>query len=380
MEFENELLNKALHIDDYNNEVWKHNRQPLVATFELTPRCNLNCIHCYLGNHRVVDNELTFGQIINILDQLAEAGVLHLALTGGECTIRKDFPDIYKYAKKKGFLVTIFTNGVSIPEEMYQLFRKYPPFYIDISLYGASEETYEIITGKRVFSRVTSTFDRLYAEGIVFGIKTPIMKQNQYDYKAMCQISERYGVPYRTGYMMLSTIDAENYPIEFMISVSDMIKLEVADSIMTEIGFKDADINNLWGERFNNGEFVPLFICNPGVNDVIVDFKGNICPCAGYRHIGKNIFKSSFKEIWEGFAYLKKIPATEANKCIHCQSRFFCRICPAEQELKTGKLESVSPEFCEFAHAKKMYYKDRMSLGSILEIINAKNSNSHDFK
>ena len=374
MEFENELLDKVFQIDEYNNEIWKHNRQPLVATFELTPRCNLSCIHCYLGNHRVIDNGLSFEQITNILDQLAEAGVLHLALTGGECTIRKDLPQIYEYAKKKGFLVTLFTNGINIPEEMYALFKKYPPFYVDISLYGASDDTYETITGKRVFQNVIDTFDRLHNEGIIFGIKTPIMKQNQDDYEEMCKIAERYDVPYRTGYVMLSTIDAEDYPVEFMIPATKMIQLEVGDSVMTEIGFKDADVINPWGERFKNGEFVPLFICNPGVNDVIVDFKGNICPCAGYRHIGKNIFESSFKKIWDSFAYLKKIPATEANKCIHCQSRFFCRVCPAEQELKTGELESVSPEICEFAHAKKMYYKDRMSLEKILEIMNEKNS------
>ena len=90
MEFETELLEKALQIDEYNSEVWRKNRQPLVATFELTPMCNLKCIHCYLGKHRVGDQELSFTQITEILDQLAEAGVLHLALTGGECTIRKD--------------------------------------------------------------------------------------------------------------------------------------------------------------------------------------------------------------------------------------------------------------------------------------------------
>ena len=60
MEFENELLDKVFQIDEYNNEIWKHNRQPLVATFELTPRCNLSCIHCYLGSHRVIDNGLSF--------------------------------------------------------------------------------------------------------------------------------------------------------------------------------------------------------------------------------------------------------------------------------------------------------------------------------
>lgn len=367
MDFENELLEKALQIDEYNNEVWKKNRQPLVATFELTPTCNLHCIHCYLGRHRVEDVGLSFEQIKYVLDQLEKAGVLHLALTGGECTLRKDICEIYEYAKKKGFLVTLFTNGVSIPDELFELFDKYPPFFVDISLYGASNNTYEKVTGVRAFDNVICTFDKLKERNIVFGIKTPIIKQNEEDFKEMNQIAERYGVTYRTGYVIQSTIDEEEYPTEYMISAKNMIIMEVTDKVTKEIGFKDADVVNQWGDRFDNGEFVPLFICNPGVNDVIIDFKGNVCPCAGFRHIGKNIFQSSFKDIWDEFAYLKKIPATSNNKCMRCQSRYFCRVCPAEQQLKTGEYESVSKEVCDFATAKRMYYKDEETLDNIIE-------------
>lgn len=369
MEFRDELLEKALQIDEYNCEIWKKNRQPLVATFELNPTCNLKCVHCYLGKHRIEKDILSFDQITQILDQLAEAGVLHLALTGGECTIREDICAIYEYAKKKGFLVTLFTNGVQIPKQLLELFEKYPPFFVDISLYGASNDTYEMITGKRVFDRVMSTLDELKRRNIFFGIKTPIIKYNEQDLNEMNKIAKKYGVSYRTGYVILPTIDNEKYPSELMISAKHMIKLEVSDKVMTEIGFKDADVVNQWGERFDAGEFVPLFICNPGVNDVIVDFSGNICPCAGFRHIGKNIFESSFKEIWKSFAYLKKIPATEKNKCMRCQSRYFCRVCPAEQQLKTGDYESVSKEICQFANAKKMFYKDKMNLEEILQAI-----------
>lgn len=369
MEFETEILEKALKIDEYNSEIWRKNRQPLVATFELSPICNLQCIHCYLGKHRVESQGLSFKQITEILDQLAEAGVLHLALTGGECTIRKDICQIYEYAKKKGFLVTLFTNGVNIPDQLLELFSKYPPFYVDISLYGASNDTYEVITGHRVFDKVIDTFEKLKKQNIAFGIKTPIIKQNEADFKAMNDIAEKYGVAYRTGYVILPTIDAEAYPTEYMISASKMIVLETSDKVLTEIGFKDADVINRWGERFDKGEFVPLFICNPGVNDVIVDFRGNILPCAGFRHIGKNIFESSFKEIWKSFAYLKKIPATENNQCMRCQSRYFCRVCPAEQQLQTGDYESVSKEICQFANAKKMFYKDKKSLEEIIQMV-----------
>jgi radical SAM protein with 4Fe4S-binding SPASM domain len=369
MPYENDLIDslKILNISDYNNAEWKKRRQPIVATFELTPQCNFHCIHCYLGNHRL-DKEihiLSKEEIFHIIDELANIGVLHLALTGGECTIRADFPEVYVYAKKKGFLITVFTNASRMPEEMYDIFKKYPPFFVDISLYGASEETYEIVTGKREFANVIKTINNLYSKNICFGIKTPILKQNIGDFEAMSNICAMYDVPYRRGFVMTSTIDNETHPAELMIPASEMIKNEVKDVVLAEVGFKDADITNPWGERFDNGEFVPLFICNPGVNDIIVDYQGKICPCVGFRHIGISIFEKELAQIWEEFSYLKKIPATSKNKCMRCESRYFCRICPAEQERRYGDKESIAPEICNFAHAKRMYYKEHKDIEEI---------------
>src|SRR5207249_3463494 len=82
-------------------------------------RCNLRCIMCYtdcFNSPEMIQQELSFPEIVRIMDEIHEAGCLDLTLTGGEPLARRDFLDIYTYAKQKGFLVTVFTNGTLVTE------------------------------------------------------------------------------------------------------------------------------------------------------------------------------------------------------------------------------------------------------------------------
>ena len=133
---------------------WEQNHQLYSVIFEITPKCNFNCVHCYLHNHHCA-TELSYEQIIEIIDILYEKEVLFLTLTGGDVFTRSDFLDIYLYAKKKGFIIEIYTNGALIDEKIIDVFAKYPPLLVDISLYGSCEETYKKVTG------VSGVFDKI---------------------------------------------------------------------------------------------------------------------------------------------------------------------------------------------------------------------------
>ena len=90
-------------------------RLPINATIEVTHRCPLECAHCYnnlpVGDRGALGRELSTDEHKRILDELADAGGLWLLFTGGEIFARADFLDIYKHAKSRGFLITLFTNG-----------------------------------------------------------------------------------------------------------------------------------------------------------------------------------------------------------------------------------------------------------------------------
>src|SRR6202795_4439016 len=88
---------------------------PLSVQLDLTYRCNERCVHCYLDHED--HGEMTTSEIRDLLDQLAEAGVFFLTLSGGEILMRKDFFEILEYARSKMFCVKLKTNGVLIGEK-----------------------------------------------------------------------------------------------------------------------------------------------------------------------------------------------------------------------------------------------------------------------
>ena len=88
-------------------------RIPVSGTIEPTLRCNLRCVHCYIP-HDFIEKELSYGEWCQVLDEIVTEGCLWLLITGGEPFIRDDILDIYTYAKKKGMIITLFTNGTLI--------------------------------------------------------------------------------------------------------------------------------------------------------------------------------------------------------------------------------------------------------------------------
>src|SRR2546428_3467918 len=111
---------------------------PPFCKWESTCRCNLHCVMCYtdcFNTPERIRQELTLPEIVRIMDEIQEAGCLELCLTGGEPLARKDFLDIYAYAKQKGFLLTVFTNGTLLTEKIADYWACSPPSMIEISFH-----------------------------------------------------------------------------------------------------------------------------------------------------------------------------------------------------------------------------------------------------
>src|SRR6058998_2074459 len=103
-----------------------HTNTIVNAQIELTYGCNLHCVHCYTDCYNrpdLIKRELSYAEVTRILDQLAAEGCLWVCFTGGEIFMRKDFLDIYAYAKQKGFLITLFTNGTLFTEALADYLR-----------------------------------------------------------------------------------------------------------------------------------------------------------------------------------------------------------------------------------------------------------------
>jgi len=128
-------------------DVWKKlesRRRLLSFDFEITARCNNNCRHCYINlpatEKNAINEELPLVKIQEIVDEAVSLGALWCLISGGEPLLRDDFPDIYQYMKKKGLLVSVFTNASLLTQDHIHLFKQYPPRDIEVTVYGVTKK------------------------------------------------------------------------------------------------------------------------------------------------------------------------------------------------------------------------------------------------
>lgn len=266
-------------------------RYPLACQWEITCRCNLRCIMCYtdcFNRPEQVRNELATEEILRIMDELAEAGCLELALTGGEPFARPDFFEIYEHAKTRGFLVTLLTNGTLITEEIADRLASLPPHRIEISLHGITERTFELVTqGDGSFARCMRAIGLLRDRRLPLLLKTTAMTVNKDEVLAVKQYvnglqESGYRVGYKLGEEMRPTLDGSDAPG----------LLALFDEDLLEINRQDAE---LWTEACRN-QAQPPSPCRSGYRSCHIDAYGQLQLCSGNRRQGYDLRRGSFKD------------------------------------------------------------------------------------
>ena len=160
------------------------NKRFLVSfDLEITARCNNNCRHCYINlpaNHKnAKQRELSCEELKEIAAEAVSMGALWCLITGGEPLLRPDFEKIYLTLKRLGLLVSVFTNATLIKKAHIELFRRYPPRDIEVTIYGVTEETYERVTRKPgSFAAFMQGLDRLFKSGINVRLKAMTLRSN----------------------------------------------------------------------------------------------------------------------------------------------------------------------------------------------------------
>jgi len=94
---------------------------------------------------------LSWGDRVRLLQIMRDAGVLWLQLTGGEPLIDKLFPEVYRLAFEFGMMLSVSTNGSRLCriQRSWTCSLRGAPYRLTVSVYGASERTYEAVTRRR---------------------------------------------------------------------------------------------------------------------------------------------------------------------------------------------------------------------------------------
>ena len=115
--------------------------RPYRVHFVLTHKCNLACEHCYQAEHD--SDDLPFDEVVRVLDELADLGVLFLTLGGGEPLARRDFWQIVEAARARQFAVDVYTNGTLIDAEVARRLKQAGIVKVEVSLHGGARETHD---------------------------------------------------------------------------------------------------------------------------------------------------------------------------------------------------------------------------------------------
>lgn len=368
-----EEINEKFHMNLLNfneskREQWMKERKPFSALFEITPRCNFNCIHCYLQNSHSFP-QISFDRIKKIIDILYDNSILFLTLTGGEILTRSDFIDIYMYAKKKGFLIELFTNGYLFTDEIINVLHKYPPLLVDITLYGGNDETYYKVTGvKNALTRVLENCRKLKVADVRFTLKSPIISTTYNEINDMKQIADNLEVSFVHTFDIIPTIEKNENPRKLQLPLSIILKNEFDNhfELIAKGKREEGKIN--YDEIAKLAENDCVYACNVAMNSFVIDYSGKMCPCMKLRHKGIVLTETNYSEIWQSFKEYSGYKATENYKCKGCPSRYYCDICPAEMDFLYNDME-FRPDFvCVPAKIRQNFYEQNITYKEAIQL------------
>jgi len=162
---------------------------------------------------------------------MAAAGCLWLLYTGGEILVRKDFLDIYDYAKKTGFLITLFTNATLVTPAVAEHLATWSPFSIEISLYGRTAATHDRVTGVAgSFARTMRGVRLLMDGGLPPILKTMVLKPNAHEIWDMKRfVEEELSLEFRFDAMINPRVDSSIAPLSVRLSPQDVVEFDLKD-------------------------------------------------------------------------------------------------------------------------------------------------------
>jgi radical SAM protein with 4Fe4S-binding SPASM domain len=351
-------------------------RLPLSFDLELTARCNLNCRHCYInlsaGDLEAKSKELTLPEISDLADQAISLGALWCLITGGEPLLRPDFPEIYTMLKKKGLLLTVFTNACLVTEDTVRLFQRYPPRDIELSVYGVSPETYQRVTRRpNAYHDFRRGLDLLIQGGIKVRLKAMAIRSNVHELAQIASFCRQHTADYfRFDPLLHLRYDRDPQRnaeiIAERLSPEEIVAIEQGDEERAESLKNGCDrliIPELTSRGGNH-----LFYCGAGNSSFTVGYDGSFRLCSSLVNpdCTYDLRQGSLKDAWDNF--VPKVRAlTSSNpeflsKCLVCPIVNLCFWCPANAYLENGEMDSWNEYFCQVAHARAKAITEGSSL------------------
>jgi len=321
---------------------------PLSVQVDLTYRCNERCVHCYLDHDD--HGEMSTAEIKHLLDQMAEAGVFILTLSGGEIFLRKDFFEILEHARRKlMFCVKLKTNAIMIREPEAARIRDLGVESIQISIYSHRPEVHDGITlVPGSLKRSLDAVRFLKSQGLRVILANVLMAQNMQDYQDVRSLAAELGVE--------STLDPTITPM--MDGNRSVLDLGIDRSALRQVFRDPALVGNV--EEFcaiaapADDSTLESLPCSASHTTCYVSPYGDVFPCVQFPLPTGNVRKQKFIDIWrysDQMNEVRSIRMKDLTTCTSCTHVSSCSRCPGLAFME-GNMRGPSSQDCERSFAK----------------------------
>lgn len=320
---------------------------PLNVQLDLTYRCNERCVHCYLDHHD--HGEMTTAEIMHLLDEMADAGVFILTLSGGEIFLRKDFFELLEHARRLMFCVKLKTNALLIGEREAARLRDLAIESIQISIYSHRPEVHDAITlipGS--LKRSLNAIRFLKAQGLNVIMANVLMAQNRSDYPGVRALAAELGVE--------CTLDPTVTPM--MDGDRSILSLNVDQEALRQV-FRDellvGDVDEFCAIAAKPGhDELDATPCSAGHTACYVSPYGDVFPCVQFPLPTGNVRRERFVDIWRHSGQMnevRSIRVKDLTTCSSCTHVSKCSRCPGLAYME-GNMRGPSSQDCEKSFAR----------------------------
>ncbi len=359
---------------------------PFQVVWNVTRTCNLRCKHCYENAGRRGRDELDTEQALRAIDIMADEGVVFLAFSGGEPTLRPDILTLIRRAADRGMYVAAATNGTTFADrERVRRFKEAGLSFAQISLDGVNAETHDSFRGvPGAFARTIEGIKNCVAEGLFVEIAMTVTHYNLHEVPKAIELAERLGARWFMIYNFVpigrgaEIADADLTPSEReellrllwdrISSKSDPGAMEVLTTApqLGRVPLEAARDSTLPGcqtgemifpTHFSNARLpsqmtrLSEFIggCGAGRFYLAMEPNGDLYPCVFFPHTPEvrigNILHDDLHKIWRQSGVLRMLRDKDLLKdhCGSCENRYVCGGCRARAIQYFGDLLAPDP-------------------------------------
>jgi len=349
----------------------KMDHVPRLVFWELTKKCNLNCIHCRAeSENSIYEGELSLDEIKAVIDYIASHYTPILVLTGGEPLYRADIFQIASYAETKGLKTALASNGTLIDRSMAEKIRTAGIRRVSISLDGCTPESHDGFRGiPDSFEDALRGINYLKEAGVEFQINTTISRRNVDEIEEIMKLAEGIGAKALHIFMLVPV----GCGVE--IAESEMISKEKYEEVLnwfydrsrqTALELKATCAPHYYriirqrakseGRTITfdtDGMSAMTRGCLAGTGVCFISHRGDVQPC-GYLPVAVgNVRERLFHDIWENseiFVSLRDI-GNLSGKCGMCEYKTFCAGCRARAYYESGDYLADEP-YCAYTPAR----------------------------